>query len=86
MYYDRNIITQLHSYSLSDDISPDDVLAFMADEGWTATGSKAVNPRLNGNPAACELFAYNAAVVDTTAGCHSVPNVLGCVAIRIGDS
>lgn len=86
MYYDRNIIAQLRSYSLSDDLGPDDVLAFMADESWTATGTKAVDTTLNSNPAACDQFGYNAAVDDTTAGCHSVPNVLGCVAIRIGDS
>lgn len=86
MYYDRNIIAQLRSYSLSDDLGRDDMLAFMADKSWTATGSKAVDPSLNSNPAACDQFAYNAAVDDTIAGCHSVPNALGCVAIRIGAS
>lgn len=76
---------QLRSYSLSDDLGPDDVLAFMADKYWRATGSKPIDTNLNGDSAACEQFAYNAAVADTTAGCHSVPNTLGCVAIRIGD-
>ena len=86
MLYATNFENQMQSYSLSDDLGEDQILSFLADTDWTATGDKPVDPSLNGSPGACATFAYNADADHTKKGCHSLPNVLGCVVIEVSQA
>ena len=86
MLYATQYPQQLKSYHLSDDLSSDDVLSFWVDTEWAATGQKPVDPSLNYNPKACAMFAYNAEGNQLKAGCHTLPNVVGCVTIMIGEA
>ena len=81
MLYAKNFIWQMQSYSLSADLSADDILSFGADADWTYAGTKPVDKSLNGVPSACAIDAYNAAPDHVTHGCHSLKNVVGCVGI-----
>lgn len=86
MIFTTNYAQQMRSYHLSDDIGSDDVLSFYADIDWTATGSKSVDPSLNNNPQACAQFAYFGEDKALKAGCHTLPNVLGCVGIWVNQT
>ena len=81
MLYAKNFIWQMQSYSLSADLSADDILSFGADADWYYEGTKPVDKSLNGVPSACAIDAYNAAPDHVTHGCHSLKNVVGCVGI-----
>ncbi|KAL9065686.1 MAG: hypothetical protein Q9161_008072 [Pseudevernia consocians] len=86
-YYNAEYAQQMLSYSLSDDIGDDQVLTVWADVNWEATGSKPVDPSLNGDAsAACAQYAYNLVGDHTTKGCHKLPNVLGCMTIMVSQS
>ncbi len=83
MFYATMYPFQLQSYSLSDELTPDDVLSFGGDLDWTADGHKPVDPTLNFDQQACAQFAYNAEGDGLKTGCHSLPNVVGCVSIWV---
>ena len=86
MMYSTTYPQQMRSYHLSDTLGSDDVLGFWADVDWLATGSKPVDPSLNGNQEACATFVYNAVDPKTKKGCHTLSNVVGCVTIEINES
>lgn len=87
MVYNTDYAQQMLSYSLSDDIGDDQVLTVWADLNWEATGSKPVDPSLNGDTSAsCAQYAYNLLEDHTTQGCHNLHNVVGCMTIMVNQS
>ncbi len=80
--YNTEYAQQTLSYWLSDDIGEDQVLSVWADTSYEITGDKPVDPSLNGNTnAACAQFVYNLEAKQTKSGCHTLPNVVGCMII-----
>lgn len=87
MIYDIEVAQQLRSYSLSAEVGSDDILSVWADMDWDPTGSKPVDPSLNGNTnAACAQFVYDLEDADTTKGCHTLPNVVGCMIMSVAQN
>lgn len=87
MFYDAQYARQMQSYSLNNDIGDDDVLTVWADIDWSPTGSKGINPKLDGDTsAACAQYVYNLEGDHTKQGCHSLTNVVGCMTIMINQS
>ncbi|CAF9929948.1 MAG: hypothetical protein ALECFALPRED_004487 [Alectoria fallacina] len=87
LFYNAQVAQQFRSYSLSDDLGSDDVVSIWADANWDATGSKAVDASLNGDiSAACAQMAYDLEGTDTAKGCHTLPNVVGCLVIEVAQS
>lgn len=87
LFYNTQVAQQFRSYSLSDDIGSDQTLAIFADSAWKASGSKAVDTSLNGNTAAaCTQSVYNLVGNDATQGCHTLPNVVGCLEMQVSST
>lgn len=84
LLYDTQVAQQFRSYSLSDDLGSDQTLAIYADASWKSTGSKAVDTSLNGDTsAACSQSVYDLVGKDTNQGCHTLPNVVGCLVMQV---
>lgn len=83
LIYNQQLPQQLRSYHLSDDIGSDDVLTFWANIGYDPTAAPSVDTSMNGNDLACAQYVYNAEGNDVKKGCHTLPNVVGCVTIMI---
>ena len=85
MYYNAQIPQQLRSYSLSDDLGPNDVMTFWTNIGNEDTSTQ-VDTSMNGNDLACAQYVYNAEGNDVKQGCHTLPDVVGCVTIMLNQS
>ncbi|CAF9930893.1 hypothetical protein IMSHALPRED_008308 [Imshaugia aleurites] len=85
LYYNAQIPQQLRSYSLSDDLGPDDVMTFWTNIGNDVTSTQ-VDTSMSGNDLACAQYVYNAEGNDVKQGCHTLPDVVGCVTIMLNQS